>query len=522
MTDAEMNKPDELIIFAGEDESRQPDQGSGGMQEGKWKILVVDDEDQVHHITRLILKDYRFEQKIIHIISAYSGKEAREILNREDDIALIFMDVVMEDDHTGLELVNYIRRELKNALVRIVLRTGQPGKAPEQKVILEYDINDYRTKPEFTAQKLFTSVTSCLRAYQNLKNIQRSREGLESIISSSSGIFQHQSVASFGCQALARLLSILKLGSGQAIDSACFAGMIGKDFLLRAGTGFYSDKENAEPNHILPKDIWLRCEALLHTGGEFFQSGAYAGIFKSKEGFACMLYIRPGNPLSFIDEYLLRIYVNNIAIGFDNIVLAQDIIKTQKDVILTLGEVVETRSKETANHVTRVAEVCYLLAEKSGMDKEEADRLRLASPMHDVGKIGVPEAILNKPGKLTWEEFEVIKQHTQTGYDILCKSDRSIMKAAAIIALQHHEKWNGQGYPKGLARDEIHIYGRIVAIADVFDALSHRRCYKEAWPKEEIVTLIKDSSGSHFDPDLTRLFLENFDRFMEINYRFPE
>ncbi|WP_022663752.1 response regulator [Desulfospira joergensenii] len=522
MAHIKTNTFDEQIVFAGETDSRLPVKDRGAPLEYQWKILVVDDEDEVHRITRILLKDYRFEDKKIQILSAYSGEEARDILNREQDIALIFMDVVMEEDDTGLKLVDYVRKEMDNSIVRIVLRTGQPGKAPEQRVIFEYDINEYRTKPEFTAQKLFTSVTACLRAYKSLKSIQRNREGLESIINSSSGIFQHQSVASFGRQALGRLLDILKLNRDQKIDSACFTGMRGENLLLRAGTGIYSGKERAEPGRILPKDIWARCKDLLESGGEFFLSGAYAGVFTSKEGFACLLYIDTERPLSFTEKYLLRIYVNNIAIGFDNICLAQDIIKTQKEVILTLGEVVETRSKETANHVTRVAEFCYFLARRSGLGKEDADRLRLASPMHDVGKIGVPEAILNKPGKLTQEEFEVMKQHTQTGYDILCKSDRPIMKAASIIALQHHEQWNGKGYPRGLAREDIHIFGRIVAIADVFDALSHKRCYKEAWPLEKIVDLIQNSSGSHFDPDLAGLFIDNVDEFMKINKKFPE
>ena len=193
-----------------------------------------------------------------------------------------------------------------------------------------------------------------------------------------------------------------------------------------------------------------------------------------------------------------------------------------RSVILTLGEVVETRSQETANHVTRVAEFCYFLAKKSGMDERTAELLRLASPMHDVGKIGVPEAILHKPGKLTSEEFEIIKKHARTGYEILCKSDRSIMKTAAIVAFQHHERWDGKGYPQGLKEQNIHVFGRIAAIADVFDALSHKRCYKDAWPLEKIVETFQRDAGTHFDPELVDIFLANIDAFMGINRRFPE
>ena len=146
----------------------------------------------------------------------------------------------------------------------------------------------------------------------------------------------------------------------------------------------------------------------------------------------------------------------------------------------------------------------------------------MASPMHDVGKIGVPEDILHKPGKLTSEEFELIKKHAQTGYEILRKSNRSIMKTAAIVALQHHERWDGKGYPQGLEGKNIHVFGRIAAIADVFDALSHKRCYKDAWPLEKIMDTFKRDAGSHFDPELMDIFLANINEFMGINLRFPE
>ncbi|MEA1967134.1 MAG: HD domain-containing phosphohydrolase, partial [Thermodesulfobacteriota bacterium] len=141
---------------------------------------------------------------------------------------------------------------------------------------------------------------------------------------------------------------------------------------------------------------------------------------------------------------------------------------------------------------------------------------------HDIGKIGTPESILHKPGKLTAKEFEIIKTHAETGYYILKNSKRQIMKTAAIVAWQHHEKWNGTGYPQGLAGENIHIYGRIAAIADVFDALSHKRCYKDVWSIERIEKLFKQERGKHFDPYLMDLFLSDIDQFVEVNNSFPD
>lgn len=513
---------DDTVVFADEELPSAREVAVPEQKPAPWTILVVDDEEDVHEITRITLKGYTFEGRPVSLLSAYNAGDVKEIMAREDDIALILLDVVMEEEDTGLRLVEYIREELQNAAVRIVLRTGQPGKAPEHAVINQYDINDYKTKPEFTAQKLFTSVTACLRAYKSLKTIERSSEGLESIINASSIVFQNQSFAMFGRRVLEELLKILKLSDGEDTHSAFFMGMPAGSIMLVSGTGEFDGRDREPLEECLSAGIFSRCEKLCRFGGEKFLPGEYIGAFKSKEGFICLLYLKTATPLSVTERNLLRIFANNIAIGFDNISLAREIINTQKEVILTLGEVVETRSQETANHVTRVAEVCYLLARKSGMDEQTAELLRLASPMHDVGKIGVPEAILNKPGRLTPEEFDIIKKHARTGYDILRKSSRSIMQAAAIVALQHHERWDGKGYPQGMAGEDIHIFGRIGALADVFDALSHKRCYKEAWSVEKIKQFFQDSRGTHFDPDLVDIFLAHMDAFVGINKKFPE
>ncbi|MGE4299698.1 MAG: HD domain-containing phosphohydrolase [Desulfovibrionaceae bacterium] len=202
--------------------------------------------------------------------------------------------------------------------------------------------------------------------------------------------------------------------------------------------------------------------------------------------------------------------------------LNAEITDTQKEVVLVLGEVVENRSKETAHHVRRVAEYCYVLARGAGMGHTEADILRLAAPMHDVGKIGIPDAILNKPGKLTPEEYEVIKTHTQIGYEILRHSSRPIMRTAATVAREHHEHWDGSGYPRGLKGEDIHIYGRVTCIADVFDALLHKRAYKDAWPLERVLDYFSEWSGTRFDPSLVRLLFDTRKAITEILWKYPD
>jgi response regulator RpfG family c-di-GMP phosphodiesterase len=148
--------------------------------------------------------------------------------------------------------------------------------------------------------------------------------------------------------------------------------------------------------------------------------------------------------------------------------------------------------------------------------------LRHAAPMHDIGKISTPDSVLLKPGKLTPEEWEIMKQHPEVGLSILNGSQRPILKAAAVIAHQHHEKYDGSGYPQGLKGDAIHPYARIVAVADVFDALSHKRCYKEAWPLEKVTAYMQEAAGTHLDPRYVELLVKNIDKAARINDSWPD
>lgn len=196
--------------------------------------------------------------------------------------------------------------------------------------------------------------------------------------------------------------------------------------------------------------------------------------------------------------------------------LIKEVEKTQVEIISTLGTVIESRDKSTKYHVDRVSLYSKKLALLYGLSEEEAEKIKLASPLHDIGKIVIPDHILNKPAALTKDEFEVIKSHSQAGYDILRKSEREILQMGAIIAYQHHEKWDGNGYPQKLKGDNIHIYGRITAIADVFDALSTPRIYKKAWKADKVKAVLIEERGKAFDPVLLDLFVDNYDEFLII------
>ncbi len=211
-----------------------------------------------------------------------------------------------------------------------------------------------------------------------------------------------------------------------------------------------------------------------------------------------------------------------VAESIESSLLLQEIDATQRELVYIMGVTGESRSKETGNHVKRVAEYSRLLAELYGLSNGECNILKDASPMHDLGKIAIPDAVLNKPGRFNEEERSIMDTHAELGYNILKGSERTLLKAASIVAYQHHEKYNGTGYPNQLKGEEIHIYGRITALADVFDALGSDRVYKKAWDDERIFKLFREERGEHFDPKLIDLFFENIDKFLEIRAQFKD
>jgi PAS domain S-box-containing protein len=206
----------------------------------------------------------------------------------------------------------------------------------------------------------------------------------------------------------------------------------------------------------------------------------------------------------------------------DIVNLNYEIISTQKEIINKMGEIVEHRSHEAASHVRRVSEYSKELASLAGLSEEDIDLLYAASPMHDIGKVGIPDSILLKPSSLDESEWLIMKSHPEAGYYILKDSSRPILKAAAIISHTHHEKWDGSGYPNALKGEDIHIFGRITAIADVFDALGSDRVYKKAWELDKILDYFNSEKAKHFDPQLTDIFLQNIEKIVHIKDKYKD
>ena len=493
-----------------------------------FKILISDDESVIHDVTKMVLKNFEFEGKKLMFLDAYGEIGTKELMREHQDIAVVLQDVVMEKDDSGLQLVDYLRNDLANSTARIILRTGQPGKSPEEKVIADYDINDYKTKTELTAQKLFTTMYSCLRSYRDIVTIEKTKKGLERVIKASSNLFQSNTFNEFLTGMLQQLA-----GFHSENDSIVFKaeggmpeGFIirdsdiepGTDYRILAATGKFEPYIGQCIDDIddlafvegemksFDNDEIISIKTLPDRGYIAYQKGMMSN--------GSFIYME-GNPKD-VDMGLIHIFLSNFAVAIDNFQIHQEMISSQNEIIYTLGEIIEKRSKETANHVRRISEICRLFAEKLALPDEKREELRIASTMHDIGKISTPDEILTKPGQLTDEEFVIMRNHAMEGFNILNHYPKGALKVAAIIARHHHEKYDGSGYPDGLAGEDIPLCARVVAIADVLDALTHERCYKPAWSFDEAVAYIEDNSGNHFDPGLVKIMQDSKEALLEI------
>jgi response regulator RpfG family c-di-GMP phosphodiesterase len=479
-----------------------------------WKILVADDEEEVHKVTKLALTDFTHFGRPLQFLHAYTGAQAVQIMRDNPDIALVLMDVVMETEHAGLNAVLAIRNDLRNRLTRIVIRTGQPGQAPESLVVRHYDINDYKEKTEVTARKLHTLVHNGLSLYRELSALTTYKEGLEQLIGASAALQAQRSEEQFGRSALQQL-AIMLYAEAPRMPSDMFLAVRSADGSSRVltGTGYYAGcagrrlEETLGSDALADMDLALRGRAVVFGPQQFLAASPLAA------GAELRVYIAGEAPARSIDAAHVSLFCHNIATGYDNLKLNRQLKDSQRNLILLLSTAIEQRMHTGGGHGQRVATYVRLLAELHGLPEDVLDWLPLAATLHDVGQIAIPEALLNKRDRLTPDEQALMETHTRWGQDLLSSQDSEVLQMAGLIAAQHHEHWDGRGYPNRLAGPQIHQYARITALADAFDELLHGAARLGL---TEALVQIEAERGRRFDPLLVNLLVKNIDRFKAV------
>jgi response regulator RpfG family c-di-GMP phosphodiesterase len=505
-----------------DDDAVQPGASEAPALQRPWRVLVVDDDADVHAVTRLALRNVSFKDRELELFSAYSAADGFRLLRDTADIALVLLDVVMETEDAGLVLARRIREELDNQTVRVVLRTGQPGQAPEQRVIVDYDINDYKAKTELTTQRLFTAVVSALRAYETLTMLERSRAGLAKILAGATNLYQAGSLREFASGVLAQVSAVLGVGADGML--CVMASDSGEPAVLAATGAFAALAVEAQlpPGHPLRPTL----DCALREQANQYGKGATVLSIRTRQQQRLCIAVTPPLPMAPMQRDLLELYCQRIASAFDNQYLFDQLSKTQEATVEVLAQVAQFRDADALTHARRVRDLstrialCMkarapALADAAGdpeLTAELVALIGLASMLHDVG-MGTAFDPLEQPASLTPEQRSAMQHHAGIGRSVLERAAATVggvsyLTYGAQVAGNHHERFDGSGYPNGLKGRQIPLCARIVAVADVFDALVSERHYKRQWSEAEALGYLGEQGGRQFDPEVVAALLD--------------
>lgn len=500
--------------------STLPSLRDGGHSRRPWKILIADDEIDVHLATKMVLRDFMYQGRGVEFIDAFSGEETAELLSQHPDTAVILLDVVMETPDAGLRVIKRIREEI-STIVRIILRTGQPGEAPENDVILNYHINDYKAKAELTAEKLFTSIVAALRSYEDIVALETSRRGLMNILDASSSMdFKSRSLFVSGL--LMQLGSMLDFLENDMM--LIRPGEGGQKDAIIAACGIYVSFIGECPSDVLDAPIVEEIGGVFRARHSRIDNGRSIHLIPLAGYRDVVLYIRQTRALSEVELSLMSIFCHKIVLAYDNYEYVE---QARNDKYMEIALLVRfaDRSHENpiayARNLGRLSRAMALRVIDHLLPGDVARRfpeiIEQAAMLADIGNHEVPMDILKKPGPLTSEEAAVIQRHPRMGVALLEEAALAptglLFDMTREVVSAHHERFDGTGYPDGLAKTNIPLAARIVAVADSYMALTSRRPWRDALPHGEAVQTIRDSRGEGFDPLVVDAFLECCEMF---------
>ena len=493
------------------------DDNSTATGQAHWKILIADDEPDVHATTKLVLRDFSFQGRGVEFLDAYSGEEACTILKEQPDIAVVFLDVVMTTDDDGLRAVKRIREELGNTFVRIILRTGQPGQAPEECVVIDYDINDYRSKAELTSRQLRTSLTSALRSFSDLQTIETHRRGLQKVLDASSDMdFRSRNLFVSGL--LTQLGSLLDANETDMLLARRGAGT--EPSRVIAACGLYEPFIGEALADVIDPDDAEHAQRVFGNGGSDCTPQRSMVLLALPELADVLLYLRGSHRLGEAELALVSIFCKKIVIACDNYETVEHTRFDLESCVSLLAAMARHSfddPAEQARNIGRLSrDIAHGLAEmlpRGSIESRLPDTIAKAAMLADIGMISVAPGLLQIPGPLSDEARDEMKKHTLAGAAFIDSALRGlhgglVLRTARQIALSHHERFDGTGYPQQLRATDIPLAARIVAVADSYMALTSDRPWRKAFGHEDAVDLIVQQSDLAFDPDVVSAFLK--------------
>lgn len=368
-------------------------------------------------------------------------------------------------------------------------------------------------------------VRSRLRVYRDLRTIEAQRNTFSQILDATANDQTTQSIRELAFNVLGQVKRLLGVHKADL-----YCAVVPSNSMPNSRSPKLYETEDIRESVIygstgtsIPELVLQRLGQALETRCSMHFDDAYIAFTTGRDEVNDgLMYLRHGEQLAPEAKQLLELYAQSVSITFENLSLHNNLQETQKELVYLLGGAVEARSKETGAHVKRVSICSGKLASLAGLSEATVNLITLASPLHDIGKLGIPDSILHKPGQLETHEWEIMKRHAEYGRDILLKSANPVMRMGARIAYTHHERWDGKGYPQGLKGKEIPIEGRITTLVDVFDALGSRRSYKKEWSTLQITAALLQGKGTHFDPELVDLFVANLKTFQLVRAEHPD
>lgn len=460
-----------------------------------WKILIVDDEPEVHAVTKLALNDFNFLGRGLKFYSAFSGEEAKQLIDEHPDAAILLLDVVMETDDAGLQVARYIREEADNHFTRIILRTGQPGQAPERTVIVNYDINDYKSKTELTAQKLFTAVMSSLRSYRDIMSIDQSRHGLEKIIAASANLYALQPMNSF-VDGLVQQLSWVIGGAKQTLYAT--SNEDGSSYKVLAAHGEDSGVCVGQTlRSVIPSKALAELEHVIANHGSYYGDDFVLLYCRSHcRAHGSVLFIGGlSRPLTADDHHVLQLFSENVQLAQDNVVCLED-----SDQFL--ARLADQLMLHHASHFNGVLEqnsevrLAYALAQK--VAAEDAETTALAWSLFAQAR-----PLLNCASDAAAAVETTCQQRVARSLRALAHGEHEATQNAHRALVERLERWDGLGLPEGKQGSDIAMSTQVLLLTEQLLDF-----WDSGISDDDIVVRLNDEKGRYYSPKFLNVVIK--------------